>query len=384
MKSMNVKRHQHGMTIIEIMVALVLGLILLGGILQVYLGSKTTYRFSEALGRLQEDSRLAFDLIAKDIRMAGYVPCGPVETIASVLIDEPGDNDWWIPFFNEPLRGYEGSVSTFPAVINDAALDTSSDALVVLRGGSRQASVRRYDDANGRFILQRDLGADWVADGKLMIACDQDHASLFQAGAVDVGADPSVTGNVTRISTATGTVQPGNCTTQLGPPGPATCTASDSNGSTAYTFGEDSFIADVEGVIYYIRDSSTGNGRALYREFVNVNNAGTISLTSDSEELIGGVESMQIEYGLDLDGDDSIADRYVTADNVNADEWTDVVTVRIGLLFASDDGVIRLPDTKVYNVAGTTIAPTGVTGDLNHVSDKRIRLATTTLVQVRN
>lgn len=69
-------RYQRGLTLVEILVALVLSLLLTAGVIQLFIGSKQTYRFHDALSRLQENGRLALDAMAMDIRMAGYIPPG--------------------------------------------------------------------------------------------------------------------------------------------------------------------------------------------------------------------------------------------------------------------------------------------------------------------
>ncbi len=66
---------QKGLTLIEIMIALLIGVFLLGGIIQIFIGSKQTYRMQEGLSRLQENGRFALDFLAKDIRMGGYREC---------------------------------------------------------------------------------------------------------------------------------------------------------------------------------------------------------------------------------------------------------------------------------------------------------------------
>ena len=66
---------QTGISLIEIMIALLIGTFLLGGVLQIFIGSKQTYRMQENLSRLQENGRLALDLIGRDIRMTGYWGC---------------------------------------------------------------------------------------------------------------------------------------------------------------------------------------------------------------------------------------------------------------------------------------------------------------------
>lgn len=68
-------RYQTGLTLIEIMIALLIGVFLIGGILQIFLSTKQTYRTQENLSRLQENGRFAMDFISKDIRMTGYWGC---------------------------------------------------------------------------------------------------------------------------------------------------------------------------------------------------------------------------------------------------------------------------------------------------------------------
>lgn len=69
------RHHQLGMTLIEIMIALLIGAFLLGGVLQVFVASKQTNRMQENLSRLQENGRFALDFMARDIRMTSYWAC---------------------------------------------------------------------------------------------------------------------------------------------------------------------------------------------------------------------------------------------------------------------------------------------------------------------
>ena len=84
------KPYQTGMTLIEIMIALLIGVFLLGGVLQIFVGSKQTNRMQEGLSRLQESGRFAMDFLSRDIRMAGSWGChgGP-----SPDIDIAGENN---------------------------------------------------------------------------------------------------------------------------------------------------------------------------------------------------------------------------------------------------------------------------------------------------
>ncbi|CAD6874078.1 PilW family protein [Methylomonas fluvii] len=66
---------QRGMTLIEIMIALLIGAFLLTGIIQIFIGSRQSYRMQESMSRLQENGRFALEFLAHDIRMAGFWGC---------------------------------------------------------------------------------------------------------------------------------------------------------------------------------------------------------------------------------------------------------------------------------------------------------------------
>jgi type IV pilus assembly protein PilW len=66
---------QRGLTLIELMVAVMLAMLLTAGAIQIFLGSRTTYSFNEGLARVQENARFALDQIANETRMAGHIGC---------------------------------------------------------------------------------------------------------------------------------------------------------------------------------------------------------------------------------------------------------------------------------------------------------------------
>lgn len=65
-------RQRNGFSLIELMVAMVLGLIMLGAIGAIYMSSKRTYSTTETLSRSQESARFASQFAARELRMAGY------------------------------------------------------------------------------------------------------------------------------------------------------------------------------------------------------------------------------------------------------------------------------------------------------------------------
>ena len=64
-----------GFTLVELMVAMTIGLIILGAVGQIFATSSGTYVLQQDLARLQENGRFSMDFIAHDLRMAGYAGC---------------------------------------------------------------------------------------------------------------------------------------------------------------------------------------------------------------------------------------------------------------------------------------------------------------------
>jgi prepilin-type N-terminal cleavage/methylation domain len=64
-----------GFSLIELMVALVLGLLVAGAALAILQSNQATYRSNEGLNRIQENARIAFELMSRDIRAAGGTAC---------------------------------------------------------------------------------------------------------------------------------------------------------------------------------------------------------------------------------------------------------------------------------------------------------------------
>ena len=69
-----------GMTLVELMAGLAIGLFLVAVMSLMYMGSRNTFVAQESGSRLQENGRFAMDTIANDLRMSGFRGCMPVVT----------------------------------------------------------------------------------------------------------------------------------------------------------------------------------------------------------------------------------------------------------------------------------------------------------------
>lgn len=344
---------QKGFSIVELMVALLLGLFLVSGVTGMYISSKQTYRMTDNLSRLQESLRFSLDFMSRDIRMAGYLPCRfPPLTRNALNGGTSGGNAWFLNYFTLGIHGYENG-DVFPVIVAPG-----TDAVVILKGTDYVSSLVSHNTASNEFKLENSFQDIDFERGRIAIACDPWQASIFQISDADKATRTINYGDNTFLV-------PGNLTTSIG------------------SFGDDALITSFKPVIYYIRQSTQNPAvNSLWRSNLIAwgPSTGTNTAQMDAEELLEGVESMQILYGLDVDND-QIANRFEAANTIADDEWRDVITVRLGLLMATGEEVTAEVDANTYDVAGTKISDTTTPA---HPADRKLRYVVNTTINLRN
>jgi type IV pilus assembly protein PilW len=76
------------------MVAMLIALLLSAAAISLFISNKRVYGATEDVGRLQENARVAFELMTRDIREAGGNPCDVRMRVVNVV--NPGA--WWVNF----------------------------------------------------------------------------------------------------------------------------------------------------------------------------------------------------------------------------------------------------------------------------------------------
>lgn len=268
-----------GFTLIELMVAMLLGLIVIAGVVSVFLAGQQSYRTNQALGDVQDSSRIAFELMARDIRDAGLNGCDNSGRIANVLVNGPnnGGTKWWANF-NNALVGYGSGTAADPALVvgtgaTQQVAGTSSLALV--GAADTGLSVLSDNQVTAQFTLNEVNSS--LASGDIMMVCNPDHSAIFQA--------TSYSKTAMTLSYITGSGTPGNCSTGLGYP--TTCTAT----GNPYTFAPNALIAELNAADWYIGyngvlGSNGVSGTSLYR----------VDQTDVPQEMVRGVTAMTIAY----------------------------------------------------------------------------------------
>lgn len=334
MRPSSQRRHAGGFTLVELMVALVLGLIVSGAALALFVTNRQTYAATESLRRIEDNARTGYELLARDLREAGGNDCGRGVTTSNVL-NSPASN--WYTDWGAGIVGYEGTVA-MPApapafgtgvgqrVSGTDAIDlraaTSSDVAIVPQPGGNPADIKLSTVDHG------------FQSGDIVVACDPGHMAIFQLTNANPGATATVVHN-------NGAGSPGNCTKGLGEYGstgiPATC---DANGN-AYTFGcrngeltgaactsgtWPAILAKLHAVRWYVGNNDHGT-RSLYRATL-VTNGG--NATTRADEIADGVRDLQLTYLMDG------ASQYVAADSPTVD-WNNQKITAIRIVMTVDD-----------------------------------------------
>lgn len=321
------KRQEAGFSLIELMIAMVLGLIVSGAAIALFFSNSRTYASTESLGRIQENARTAFELMARDVREAAGNVCGASVANTANVLNNPAAN--WYANFNGGVLGYEAGTNMpglttgggfAQRVAGTDGLDLSStftDGVTVeLPNNGVQANFELNTVNHG------------FNDGDIAMVCDADHAAIFQV----TNAQPGINDIIVRNP---GAGTPGNCTARLGTP--VDCSGAGNQYRFGCAFGDTepsipcsdpanrwtTIVAKLRASRWYI-----GNGRGNRRSLFQIVRAGS---TDRAIEVADGVDDMQLTY-LSRGGT-----AYQSATAVA--DWTQVVAVRINLQMEGEDRV---------------------------------------------
>lgn len=331
-----------GFSIVELMVAMMLSLLLLSGVISVFVSSRASYETTDRLSRIQENGRFALDQVVRDIRSAGFPGCARVPTDVVTSLNSSTDLKW--NFLDGPVRGYQytGPGAYSPTLdttnIPSVSASTNSDVLVVRRPEREAQPLRLQADmtsGTADLIVPNTTSSGLDANDIAMVYNCQAQA-YFQVSTFSGGTITHTTGG-----------SPGNSSNDIVVPFPA-----------------NSEVIPVETVIYYIRPSTTAVGAApsLWRRIGG----------NAPEELVEGVEQMQLRFGIDTNGDATV-DSYQTANAVT--DWKRVYSVEVALLVRSLDEYGADKDTEAYQLLDVAVPA---------INDRRMREIFTTTVGIRN
>jgi type IV pilus assembly protein PilW len=325
---------QHGVTLVELMVALALGLLITVAMLKVYVDASRMYRFNEGLARVQENGRFALEFIRRDARVAGFWGCYSNAPLTNQISTT---SSAWVDVAAGHIAGTN----------DDPPYDSDS---ITFRSATGSGALVTADMSEAGDNVTVDSASNLKIDMAVLIS-DCDNGDIFQV--------TSISGK-SLAHTASGS------------------TNTSANLSKAYASG--SRVYQAQQTTFCIADGADPAQPSLRRL---TNPTSSQSCASNGDELIEGVENMQILYGEDTDADsegangDGTANRYVAIDtaDLNPDR---IVSVRLSLLVRSINDNLTT-DLSPYTFPSWVNPPT-----LTTPTDRHLRKVFTTTITLRN
>lgn len=352
-----VGRRQGGLTLVEIMVALVIGLMLVVGTLQVFSANQQTYRLTDAAGRLQEDARFVMETLINDVRAAGFQGCVTGSKVPNVVAGDVPPIDL-IGTAIQPYH-YDSGGNWQPAA-PDGWADIGrtpvpgTDVIIIQRGGDNLVPLAGDMAGTSSDIV---LAADPELEvGELVLIADCDRANIFRASTGSSGATLEHDAKDGQNTTATL--------------------------SKAYDTASSTEVMRFLHRAYFVSDTgrTTDAGDRLISLYqFTLPRTGTWS--DGLEELVEGVEHLRLLYGQQISNAGDF--RYVPATDGALDP-RQIMSVQLGALLVSPDRVLDADLPAAFSLLDLVFAPTGETADINFANDRRLRRPVTTTVAIRN
>jgi len=278
------RKVQAGVGLVELMIGLLLGLFLMAGIMQIYLGTKSSYRVTEGMSRLQENARYAMAAIERELNAAGYMGC--LEMTPGLITNTLGI----------ATGGYDFAVTVTGSEGASGAPDTLTVKRAVGRGSiavtgpmPTQTSPVELDSTDSDYAA--------LEQYQVLTLSDCSRAAVFM-----ITNDPS---------TSSGTIQ--HQTGVTSPVGSLNQGQSNSSTDLEHVFG-----------------AQTGSVAMVFQTQSSTFDVSGGRLRLNNQELVEGVSDFQVEYGYSSGG----STRYVDASSVGTN-WDDVEAVRVSLTFNS-------------------------------------------------
>lgn len=317
------RRGQLGLTLIEFMVSIALGMILVAALATLIADQSVNRGEVERAGRLIENGRFAVKTMADDVQMAGY--WGELNAATPGVTAVPDPCSTTVTDIDAALavhvQGYDSPASSaVPSCVSN--YKSGTDILVIRRADPDSSSLETAGVtdfaklANGQVYLQTGLVAATGNFSYILQAGSASNAANFTLKKKDLATTATVRKFMVHIYYIS------TCSVPVG----TSCTSGD-GGSPIPTL-----------------------------KMVELTSSGWNTVT-----IAEGIENMQVDYGKDTDSDgipNSVDLAGSSANFANAAEWTNAMSVKIHLLARSPDATPGHVDDKTYTLgtAGTIAA----------------------------
>ena len=303
------RRHSRGMTMVELLVAMVISLFVIGGAISLLIASKRSYTESERYARMGENGRFALQILSMDLRHAGFFgEAAPPGIEADAGLDD----------VTEDCTG-------------DAAVYDVENFLFVARADADGEAIGCIDDAvpDSDVVVIKSVRPRPLSDGERDDPGDD-------TGTIDTPESLGGTNTYVMANAINGVLFDGADTA------PSIGIGGDVPLGNAWEYRYQA---------YYIRD---GDVPQLSRKIIRWDGAGMAVVT---EDVVDGIENLRVMIGTDSN-DDGEVDRY--RDSEDADiAWDRVESMEIHLLVRSLDRLPGQEDERTYNLGNEALEPGG-------------------------
>ena len=361
MRFMKMKiQFQKGLTLVELLIASFLGIFLTGVIGAMYITSSQGFRSTNELSRIQENTRFALHFLQQSIREAGFSTCGEETRDYSFLVD---------PFNSTVgggLVGYEfagtAAGETFDLTYTDLDSEDTNAAVAAARTNNAGA-VTDWASMPGAPALDEMVNNFFPIEGSDIIAVTTEQSEpdmqvtgsntnrlnvtlLNEADALPQGAIVKVGNcferNIFVKGTAGNNINSNNGAANVNNLAVASRPPATTNNPFSQPWPAGTTVFSDTTRVFYVGTGTSGiPSLFVYESLCGFLTAADGCLEAAvPNELVEGVESMQVMYGVD-GNDDGVAEQYVPADEIatvtGATDFSDVVNVRISLLMRSNE-----------------------------------------------
>jgi len=302
-------RSDRGFSLVELMVGLAIGLFLLAGTIMVFGETRKQYRAIDEVARLQENARYALSTLEVDARMADvWGKHNQADFIDNAA--DPGDS-------------LQGNITPAKDVINQCGGN----------GNNWGVDLRHYvDGSDGTYNLGTGCAPGPLVGGVASAAVAGSDVLTVRRATTNTIALTVATANLIKIqsSRSRGTLFLG----------------------TAIPGGYLPPLSDTRGLMtasYYVSTNSDAAAGlpSLRRKRLGIDSAGNTAVLD--EEITSGIEDLQVEVGLDTNGD-SLPELFTTLDDINtADE---VVAIRFWILARAERPDFSFTNDTTYDYTG--------------------------------
>ncbi|MBL1293326.1 MAG: PilW family protein [Thiotrichales bacterium] len=303
-----------GFSLVELMVAITISVVLLTGLIQVYMSAKRSYLIQDSIARMQENGRYAVNLLNRDLRLAGYMG-GNADVSTLGGSRAPVTPDGQCGGTNDTRWGRMVARSVF--AINVAPGNTLTGYNCISPAGN---PAQRGQHLSGDILSIR-----YFKHTNLNAASRANNAGLYLKTSLTSGQVELVNKDVNIDSFfAPNSGQPISY-----------------NKLESYTYYSGHQNADCDGIATQVP--------TLFR--MALSNDGT----PKREELIRGVENLQVQFGVDSNSDGAL-DQYQNADTIT--NWALVRSVRLWLLIRAEcPGAGGYLNNNTYTMGDANLTP---------------------------